>query len=457
MKKLFLLFAAIVMTSTGLWADQKTVSYLYPVYNTDGVPTSGIKEWKKAEVTATVLTGQDTQRDIGTGWYVVTSNSEISFPKGLSCTGKVHLILADKAQLIAKGDRDRKTPGIRVTGTASLTIYGQDRQSGELIASVPFGDAAGIGGGYQASGSNITINGGTITATGGGSGAGIGGGDNAMGSNITINGGVVTATGGAAGAGIGGGRYGRGCNITINGGTVTANGGGAIGTTGIGGGQESYMSGSSSENIFIATDRIIKADSSNPPETVTENDGRDLASSLDGKRYVKIEKDLTLIKTAAIAEINGAVKDITYTDVLDIAYTAITNIDNATNEISIFVIKTKALTDIAFALAKSKAIAEITSARQGIKDTDLNNWIDAAINDIQRGSLEASPSIDEIKDQILYMINLFQNGKAEGKTEALGALGTKQNGPAVKVTDKDDNEIILYAPKKVEYIKVKEN
>ena len=54
------------------------------------------------------------------------------------------------------------------------------------------------------------------------------------------------------------------------------------------------------------------------------------------------------------------------------------------------------------------------------------------------------------------MINLFQNGKAEGKTEALGALGTKPNGPAVKVTDKDDNEIILYSPKKVEYIKVKE-
>ena len=41
--------------------------------------------------------------------------------------------------------------------------------------------------------------------------------------------------------------------------------------------------------------------------------------------------------------------------------------------------------------------------------------------------------------------------------EFLGSLGTKQNGPAVKVTDKDDNEIILYAPKKVEYIKVKEN
>ena len=41
-------------------------------------------------------------------------------------------------------------------------------------------------------------------------------------------------------------------------------------------------------------------------------------------------------------------------------------------------------------------------------------------------------------------------------TELLGSMGTKQNGPALIVTDKDDNEIILYSPKSVEYIKVKE-
>lgn len=32
-----------------------------------------------------------------------------------------------------------------------------------------------------------------------------------------------------------------------------------------------------------------------------------------------------------------------------------------------------------------------------------------------------------------------------------------KNGPALIVTDKDGKEIILYSPKKVEYIKVKEN
>ena len=75
-------------------------------------------------------------------------------------------------------------------------------------------DAAGIGsrgtpGDYSET-ANITIQGGTIIATGGSSGAGIGGGDNRNGSNITISGGIVTATGGDTGAGIGGGGNGNG-------------------------------------------------------------------------------------------------------------------------------------------------------------------------------------------------------------------------------------------------------
>ena len=50
-----------------------------------------------------------------------------------------------------------------------------------------------------------------------GAGAGIGGGGDCDGKNITINGGTVTATGGAAGAGIGGGREGKGSNVTVSG------------------------------------------------------------------------------------------------------------------------------------------------------------------------------------------------------------------------------------------------
>ncbi|MCQ2127712.1 MAG: hypothetical protein MJZ06_09815, partial [Bacteroidaceae bacterium] len=40
------------------------------------------------------------------------------------------------------------------------------------------------------------------------------------------------------------------------------------------------------------------------------------------------------------------------------------------------------------------------------------------------------------------------------KAEALGSLGEKQDGPAVEVIDQDDNSVILYNPKKVNFIKV---
>ncbi|MBQ7596193.1 MAG: hypothetical protein IJU45_05980 [Clostridia bacterium] len=84
------------------------------------------------------------------------------------------------------------------------------------------GYSAGIGGGTAGTGGNITINGGYIVATGGYCAAGIGGGNTRGGGNITINGGVITAAGGDSGAGIGGGFVGNGGNIVINGGSVKA-------------------------------------------------------------------------------------------------------------------------------------------------------------------------------------------------------------------------------------------
>ena len=58
---------------------------------------------------------------------------------------------------------------------------------------------------------------GKLIATGGNSGAGIGGGDQGNGSNITITGGEVTAAGGTNGAGIGGGLRKEGEKITVSG------------------------------------------------------------------------------------------------------------------------------------------------------------------------------------------------------------------------------------------------
>ena len=130
------------------------------------------------------------------------------------------------------------------TSTGTLTLKDDkkdDKEAGIGSLKATGGQyAAGIGnGGYYGnggnrSGENITITGGTVTATGGWGGAGIGGGYYGSGKNITIKGGTVTATGGDEGAGIGGGWKGSGECITITDGTVTATGG--IYGAGIGGG-----------------------------------------------------------------------------------------------------------------------------------------------------------------------------------------------------------------------------
>ena len=188
------------------------------------------------------------------GWYVaagtVTINSRITV------TGNVNLILTDGCTLTVNG-------GIQVADGNSLIIYAQstEEKMGILTAQANNEDAAiggssgqdggtitinggtvsatgdsgaGIGGGYGGSGGTITINGGTVSATGD-YGAGIGGGEQGSGGTITITGGEVNATA-SSGAGIGGGSGGTGGDITITGGTVNATGGTGAG---IGGGKDS--------------------------------------------------------------------------------------------------------------------------------------------------------------------------------------------------------------------------
>ena len=110
---------------------------------------------------------------------------------------------------------------------------------------------AGIGGGYYENGSDITITGGEVMATGGEYGTGIGGGDHGNGSDISITGSKVNATGGRRGAGIGGGNYRIGKDITISGGEVNASGG--VTGAGIGGG--CYGAGT---NITVSGDAKLK-------------------------------------------------------------------------------------------------------------------------------------------------------------------------------------------------------
>jgi len=174
----------------------------------------------KSVIAKSLLSGWTT---LSAGWYVVNNN--VTLGSRITCTGAVYLILADGKTLTA-------SKGITVNSGNSLTIYGQSGQTGKLTTGTPNDFMAGIGGGENQSSGNITINGGTVNATGGYNGAGIGSGRYGNGS-VTINGGTVNATGGVDGSGIGGGNRGNG-SVTINGGTVNATGG-SYGS-GIGGG-----------------------------------------------------------------------------------------------------------------------------------------------------------------------------------------------------------------------------
>ena len=121
--------------------------------------------------------------------------------------------------------KDNYKAGLQKDNEAQLIIKTNDSDTtaGILNARSIDGDGAGIGGGYQGSGScsNIIIDSCSVIASST-YGAGIGGSKQCAGSDITINNASVTASS-TDGAGIGGGSYGgSGSDITINGGSVKA-------------------------------------------------------------------------------------------------------------------------------------------------------------------------------------------------------------------------------------------
>jgi hypothetical protein len=200
---------------------------------------------------ALVTQGYVSQFSMGARW-----SAGLGVPQGTS------IVIQGDGQLTARGGTSASGIGGHQGGVPG-THFGRPAgnitiNSGTIIASgVEL--AAGIGSGSNLQGGTITINGGNITATGGSGtnigGPGIGGGGNSTGVGypewcdhtiININGGVVVANGGNAAAGIGtgsGGLNNNAVNITvnINAGEVRATGGGHVlgrGGAGIGGGDE---------------------------------------------------------------------------------------------------------------------------------------------------------------------------------------------------------------------------
>ena len=141
----------ILMMGTGLRAEGG-----YAYIDENGV-TKNTGDKAVTKITADTAT-------LNEGWYVVEDN--INRTGAITVSGNVHLILADSSSLTIRGKRD--DAGINVPKDNSLTIYAQSKgdEMGSLNATGLAG-SAGIGGGAEGSSGEITINGGTVTATGG--------------------------------------------------------------------------------------------------------------------------------------------------------------------------------------------------------------------------------------------------------------------------------------------------
>ncbi|MCL2112205.1 MAG: carbohydrate-binding domain-containing protein [Clostridiales bacterium] len=224
---------------TGVYTDGSThaanntswASNVLTVNNGANIAVTGTSSDRLIEV-AGDATATITLNDVS-----IASFSNDQSPLLLNDGANVTLLLAEGSEntLTLSSSSGAGMAGIQAPAGTTLTIDG----TGNLTAVGGWGGGAGIGGGTGESGGNITISGGTVTATGGLDSAGVGGGSQGTGGNITISGGTVVARGQMDAAGVGGGVGGAGGTINISGGTVTATGatGGGSGA-GIGGGRD---------------------------------------------------------------------------------------------------------------------------------------------------------------------------------------------------------------------------
>ena len=182
---------ALILACAAAWADEVQTYY---------IDENGTRH----DVTATVLTGNESY--IGTSnqtkWYVVNSN--INYSSSFICYGNVNIILADNNTMTVN------------SGTIiaeDLTIYGQSEQSGSLDVPTPPSSANNA---IICDPGSFIINGGTVNANAYGSMNAI----YCFPGNFIINRGTVNATNTSTSTGSG--IYAK--YVTINGGNVTANG-----------------------------------------------------------------------------------------------------------------------------------------------------------------------------------------------------------------------------------------
>ena len=410
MKKLILFFAAVCYTAMMQAETIENVPY---------IDENGVEQI--CPIATLVNNSDNTWTE---GWYVVKGgfDARVNARRSIVCKGAVHLILWDSSSCYLKVYGDDWHAGIEVSGEGnSLTIYGQKEQTGRLIAQ------------------------------GGEFGAGIGGsGQDGVGNNITINSGRVEAYGGTNACGIGGALSGQGINITINGGTVLAQGqlkfASAIG---------SPFDGKPASNIFVADKVKVMVTFSDDITDTSRSKSRNLIE------HSSIEDDIaddiagmcqfaSIDFTPFFAALDKAAEDVQDDHLLQFV--------NA--EKQKMVESKKIITYEEAAAARDLSTPRIKAAKK------LVPYLPDDENIIQKeyiyslfdafGSLDKASEINNKMYEGIGQLQGLTAGYNWGKADAFGTLSEKQNGPAVIVTDKDDNEIILYSPKSVEYIKVNE-
>ena len=227
---------------------------------TEGKNTVSQGNKKDVEDTNTIITNQNKDKASSN---TVTINAEDK-------NDKVEVTLKDVN--IDTSSRNKAAVSVTGSGNATIKLDGDNHltggngiysnSSGSLTISGDENDSLTAQGGdsrngiYSVSG-DVTISGGTVTATGGNSTGSYGsGGDGIHSGSLTISGGTVTATGGGSTGSNGLG--GRGIcsvsgDVTISGGTVTATGGNSTGSYGSGG------SGISSSSGVTVSDGTVNA------------------------------------------------------------------------------------------------------------------------------------------------------------------------------------------------------
>ncbi len=168
-------------------------------------------------------------------------------------------------------------------------------------------------------------------------------------------------------------------------------------------------------------------------------------------------KGLGDYKIKALNEIDAAMEDVELTDAEKVAISVYKGqVSSASDLAAAVAAKEAALAFINLHPTKAAALAEIQKEMKGATGSAyLNGLVAENVNAINAAT--DVNTINSNKESAINKIKAVIDIYKAGASETLGAMGEeKTNCPAVKVT-KGDKVVILYAPEKVEMIKVSEN